>query len=551
MVDAAPPAGPKKKVLPKLAGATAGSAAKKKTAKVATAGRPPAKRPTANKTAAKATGPLGVVVLGNQLFAHASWPQNEVAGVFMREDFELCTYFRFHQQKIAFFLAAMRCHADALRAQRLAVHYEPLTRDAKTYEDALVAWAHANQFRRLAMFEIEDKFFEARLHARLQAEKIALEVWPSPMFLTSRGNFAAYLERVSRPFMKTFYESQRRRLRLLVDVDGGPVGGRWSYDEDNRQPLPAHVEVPEVPHIAHNAHVTDVVALCRTHFAGHPGDAGGLWLPVDRARALGWLRDFLQRRLAQFGPYEDALTERTDTVFHGVLSPLLNVGLLTPDEVVRAALEAGRKQQVPLQSLEGFLRQVVGWREFIRGIYQNFDDVQRERNHFGHTRRLSDAWARADTGVPPLDAVLDKVQRLGWAHHIERLMVLGSMMLLLEVEPKEAHRWFMEMFVDSSDWVMGPNVYGMGLHSDGGIFATKPYFCGSNYYRKMGGYPKGAWCDGVDGLYWRFVARNRAAFANNFRLRNVARGLDRISPQRRAHIEAAAQVLQDRLTVAP
>lgn len=497
--------------------------------------------------------PLGVVVLGNQLFAQSDWPvpAAEVAGVFMREDIELCTYFRFHQQKVTFFLAAMRCHADALRAGGLAVTYEALEPGDGRYEDRLVAWARAARLRRVAIFEVEDKFFESRILDRLRDEGLEVEVWPSPMFLTPRAAFADHVKGRRRPFMKTFYEQQRRRLGLLVDVDGGPTGGRWSYDEDNRQPLPAKVEVPEVPRVPQGPHVAAAVALCRAHFAGHAGDAAELWLPVDRAGAQAWLQDFLRRRLVQFGPYEDALTGRSDTVFHGVLSPLLNVGLLTPQQVVQAALKAGRAQKIPLQSLEGFLRQVVGWREFIRGIYQNFDGEQRTRNHFGHTRRLSAAWTQGATGVPPLDQVIDKVRRLAWAHHIERLMVLGSLMLLCEVAPDEAYRYFMEMFVDSSDWVMGPNVFGMALHSDGGIFATKPYFCGSNYYRKMGGYPKGDWCDGVDGLYWRFVARHREAFAKNPRLRNMSRGLDRINPERRERIEVAAQVLQDRLTCVP
>jgi deoxyribodipyrimidine photolyase-related protein len=202
---------------------------------------------------------------------------------------------------------------------------------------------------------------------------------------------------------------------------------------------------------------------------------------------------------------------------------------------------------IPLNSAEGFIRQVIGWREFVRGIYRNFSDQQENLNFFEHSRKLSAVWYQGNSGIEPLDDVIKKTIRYGYAHHIERLMVAGSLMVLLEVAPSEAHRWFMEMFVDSADWVMGPNVYGMALFSDGGIFATKPYICGSNYYRKMG-YSAGDWCDGVDGLYWNFVEKHRESFARNPRMAMMVRSLDKLSPQRRLTITKAAEALRVCLT---
>jgi deoxyribodipyrimidine photolyase-related protein len=222
----------------------------------------------------------------------------------------------------------------------------------------------------------------------------------------------------------------------------------------------------------------------------------------------------------------------------------MNLGLLTPHEVLEGALDFASKKGTPLASLEGFVRQVVGWREFVRGIYQNFREREESTNAFGHTARLTQAWYQGDTGIVPLDEVLAKVFHRGYAHHIERLMVLGNIMLLSGVHPVEAHRWFMEMFVDSADWVMGPNVYGMSQMSDGGLFATKPYVCGSNYLLKMGPWKKGPWCDALDGLYWDFVEKNREFYAKNPRMSMILGTLDRISADRRRTLAQAANALK-------
>ena len=240
------------------------------------------------------------------------------------------------------------------------------------------------------------------------------------------------------------------------------------------------------------------------------------------------------------------MTTRSATVFHSLLSPYLNMGLLTPEEVLDKA--TARADDIPLPSLEGFVRQVIGWREFVRGIYREFSDRQESSNFWDHERELTDAWYHGTTGIPPLDDTIRTAQRLGWTHHIPRLMVMGNLMTLCEIRPASAHRWFMEMYVDSSEWVMGPNVYGMGLYSDGGIFATKPYICGSNYLRKMSDYPKGDWCDIVDGLYWRFIDKHRDFFESNPRLALMPRALDRLDDDRRRCIFAAAEEFLDRHT---
>lgn len=494
------------------------------------------------------------LILGNQLFPKDKIPPSFTKNdsiIFMREDRELCTYFRFHKQKITYFLSAMRSHRDALRAAKFNVHYEELSAKKKSdpYDDALAKFIGKNKIRSVTCFEIEDHFFATRISELCRKLDVSLTVLPSPMFLTSREAFKAYISKTKRPFMKTFYQSQRRRLKVLVTKTGEPIGGQWSFDEENRLKLPINVRPPEPISIPSSRHVKEVQAMVEKQFPDHPGSLSPLLYPVDRAGALEWLKDFLENRLIKFGPFEDALATHSTFVFHSVLTPLLNCGLITPDEVVTESLKLAKQKKIELPSLEGFIRQVIGWREFIRGIYHEFDHLQSKENFFNHQRKLSSAWYSGGSGIPPLDFAIEKINRVAYAHHIERLMVIGSLMTLTEIEPREAHRWFMEMFIDSSDWVMGPNVYGMALFSDGGIFATKPYICGSNYYLKMGSFSKGDWCDEVDGLYWNFIRNHKDFFSKNPRLSMMLRSLEKIPSDRMERITRAAKAARDRLTV--
>lgn len=490
-----------------------------------------------------------LLVLGNQLFSPEHFskvhPPGKNSWVFMREDAELCTYYKFHKHKIVFFLAAMRAYAEELRKKGYQVHYEELDPKSGKYEKSLAQFCQEKKVSELLSFEIEDKFFETRLK-KLKG----LTVLPSPMFLTSRDEFQSYLTSVKRPFMKDFYERQRKRLKILVDSKGKPVGGQWSFDADNRLALPKTVTPPPLPVIKPSKLVLEVCALVDEHFPKHPGATKNFWLPVTRKEARDWLDAFLEERLSLFGPYEDAIPMRSDFLFHSVLTPFLNVGLLTPAEVIEATLEYQTKAKTDLSSLEGFVRQIIGWREFIRGIYQNFSEQQETSNFWKHDGKLTASWYTGDTGVPPLDNLIQKTNRFAYAHHIERLMVGGNLMLLSGVAPQESHRWFMEMFIDSSDWVMGPNVYGMALFSDGGIFATKPYICGSNYFCKMGGYKKDdLWSDGVDGLYWGFIEEHREYFAKNYRLSMAVRTVEKMDQARKTKLYRSAEKLRAKLVL--
>ncbi len=499
------------------------------------------------------------LILGDQL--HSDWwspsPLQLQAGdrVLMIEDLAVASSYRYHKLRLLHTFVAMRSFRDALLAHGLAVDYFELPASAGvSFWQRLAASLAGHEELRVA--EIADRGFEARLEQFCLERASPLTVLPSPAFLESVAESRAWFAGRRRPFMKTFYERQRRRLGLLLEADGSPTGGRWSFDVDNRRRLPKDYQEPSLPAVPASPHEPEVRALIARHFADHPGELGALWIPFDHAGARSWLQRFLQERLDDFGPYEDALSRSHATLHHSLLSPLLNLGLLTPAEVIGALLrqQQGRQergQPLPIASLEGFLRQLIGWREFVRGIDREHGERQASSNFWNHHRQLAPCWNDGSSGLPPLDTAIQRVNRLGYNHHIERLMVISNLMLLCEIEPRQVQRWFMERYLDSYEWVMGPNVYGMGQMSDGGIFATKPYICGSNYILKMGDFKRGPWCEIWDGLYWRFIERHRDFFRANPRLSMMVSLLDRIEPARRQSLAAAAETFLERATMGP
>lgn len=484
------------------------------------------------------------ITLGDQLYSPEHLPEG--VDVYMAEDHGLCTNVRHHQQKLVFFLAAMRSYADELNTAGHDVTYRTLDDKDKTpYADDLLEYLRNSDYTALQSFEVEDRAARQMLDSVADDAGLDIEYLESPGFTCSRQTFADYADEKKRLHMADFYKQQRRDLFILMDGDD-PRGGKWSFDEDNRKKLPKDVEPPTIRSAQHTTHVKDVIELVSDRFSDHPGSTDDFWWPTTRKQAERWLNDFIDQRLADFGPYEDAMTTRSATVFHSALSPLINCGLLRASEVVDAVVEAS--DDAPLQSVEGFVRQVIGWREFIRGVYHTHGEEQEKKNFFDHQRKLTDAWYSGETGIPPLDDAIHTAERLAWTHHIPRLMVLGNMMTLCEIEPTAVHTWFMEMYIDSADWVMGPNVYGMGIFSDGGLFATKPYVCGSNYWLKMSDYPKGDWCDTVDGLYWRFIDKHREFFSGNPRLALIASSLDRMKDERKDKIFTLANEFIEEMT---
>ena len=474
------------------------------------------------------------VILGNQLFDTKYIRDFKNSTFFMCEDYELCTYQRHHKLKILLFLSSMRSYADLLKKEKYKIKYFDLDNDFKvSYEIKLKNFIIKNNITELITFEIEDKFFENKIRKLVNTIKIKWKIIDSPMFLNSRKEFRNYLNLTKKPLMANFYKIVRKKYNILMDGDK-PRGGKWSYDSENRKKLPKNFQIPNIPQIQETNHTKKLKDIVAKKFSKHPGDIINFWIPTTQKDAAKWLNFFIKNKLNLFGDYEDAVDKDNNILFHSALSPLINLGLLTPLQIIKEIKKVEKK--IKINSFEGYFRQIGGWREFIRGIYQNYDKNLEKNNFFNHNNFFKNSWYEGTTGLVPLDHSIKNSINYGWTHHIERLMILANLMNLCEIKPKEVYNWFMEMNMDSSDWVMMPNVYGMGLFSDGGIFSSKPYICGSSYIMKMMNFKKGEWNDVMDGLYWRFINKNRNFFLKNPRLSMMVRIFDKMKIERKNHI---------------
>ena len=494
------------------------------------------------------------IIFGDHLFPLHYFEKYKTLQFVSIESYNLCEHYKYHKMRLAFILSASRHKYfelinNGFKVDRILLNDEDRS---KNYIERLASYCKKNHITKIHAFEKEDKFFSNDLKRFAEAQEIELIAYRSPAFLNGHADFKTYLQKYKKPFMKNFYEQSRKRFNVLVDKNLKPIGGKWSFDEDNRKKLKKDTFVPEIKIGKVDSITCEVITLINKEFSDHPGsleeDGSNFIFPVTREDAIKWLDQFLENRFNNFGEFEDALASEYDFLFHSLLSPLINLGLLTPDEVINKSLSYARENNVPLNSLEGLLRQVMGWREFVRGIYHEFSEIQDERNFFNHQRKLSSVWYDGTTGIIPVDNAIKKVTKYGYLHHIERLMVMSNVMLLCEIDPKEVHRWFNEMFVDSMDWVMGPNVYGMGQFSDGGIFATKPYICGSNYLIKMSDYKKGKWSEDMDALYWSFINNNRDFFSKNPRLAMMVNIFDKMSEEKKQSILNLSKIVKERLS---
>jgi deoxyribodipyrimidine photolyase-related protein len=443
----------------------------------------------------------------------------------------------FHTHKLLLHRSAMAAYRRRLDARGVRVALRPYRPDETV--SAVVADLARDGVGEVHVADPEDFLLEKRLRASAARHGIALRLHPSPMFLTDPAWADALFAKHGRHRMAEFYQAQRRRLGILMD-GGKPAGGAWSFDAENRKPLPRGLAPPPVSAFRYDALHQECARGVERAFPAHPGAVSDFWFPVTHEQAWRGLDEFLEHRFARFGDYEDAISARHTVVFHSVLTPALNIGLLTPDTVVNRALSFARARRVPLNAVEGFIRQIIGWREFIRLMYRREGVRMRTSNFWNHTRPLPKSFYDGTTGLAPFDLVVRRVRREAYCHHIERLMVAGNLMVLCGIHPDAAYRWFMELFIDAYDWVMVPNVYGMALFADGGLFATKPYISGSAYLRRMSDIPAGPWCATWDALFWRFIATHRAVFLAHPRLSMMARTWDNLAPEKqRTHLRHA------------
>ena len=496
---------------------------------------------------------MHLLIFPNQLFAKHPGFKRDPRQVVLIEDslfFGDANYpAEFHQQKLWLHRASMKrfaaqckddgfktvyldhdCEEDSLKRQ-LEKLFKPKTLKPKRFET----------------LEPVDFMLRKRLDRFSQQLDVRVEYLPNPGFLNTPEENAEYRSGKKRWFMADFYKSQRRRLKVLIDDEGEPTGGKWSFDEDNRKKVPKKMldQVPSIPQIKFDEIDEQAKTHVEANYADNPGSVESLFYPTSHKAAKSWLRKFLKQRFVDFGAYEDAIVEGERWLWHSVLTPMLNIGLLTPSEVIKETLKFADKNDVPLNSLEGFLRQIIGWREFIRATYEDLGVTMRTSNHWNHTRDIPSSFYDGTTGILPLDETIGRVLETGYCHHIERLMVLGGFMFLCEFEPRQIYRWFMEMFIDSYDWVMVPNAYAMSQHADGGLITTKPYFSGSSYVRKMSHHKKAPWCDVWDGLYWRWIWNHSDELAKNPRwamMCSMAKKMD--AEKRKTHLKNAEAFLK-------
>ena len=490
-----------------------------------------------------------VLIFPHQLFAkHPGFEEKPDNVVLVEEPlfFDDPVYpVAFHKQKLAYHRTTMRHYLDRLRSEGYTADLATLRREEAMLKRTLKGLKDDGATE-IIVCDVHDFILEKRLKDAAEYHDLDLTILATPGFINAPELNAEYRDGRKSWFMADFYKWQRKRLKVMVDDKGEPQGGQWSFDEDNRKKVPKKLlgDLPPVAEREADEVDREAAEWVEEHWPDNPGSLDRLIYPVNHEQAKSWLDIFLDERFGNFGPYEDAIVEGESWLWHSVLTPMLNTGLLTPREVVNRTLDFAKSNDVPINSLEGFIRQIIGWREFMRATYDDLGVKMRTTNHWGHTRKLPKSFYDGTTGIDPIDDAIRRINETAYCHHIERLMVLGGFMFLCEIDPDDIYRWFMEMFIDAYDWVMVPNVYAMSQNADGGLITTKPYFSGSAYVRKMSHWKEGKWSTIWDGLYWRFIWEHREELSGNPRWSMMVSQVNKMDEaKRKAHLKAAEEFL--------
>ena len=499
-----------------------------------------------------------MLVLGDQLtpsvaaLKHADRDRDIVV---MAEVMAEASYVPHHPKKIAFILSAMRHLAEALRADGWRVLYTRL-------DDPDTAGSIPGELLRRAEETGATEVLatepgEWRLIAALGDLPLTLHLLPDDRFLCSRRDFDAWAEGRKSLRMEYFYREMRRRTGLMMEGDQ-PAGGQWNYDHDNRKPAAPDLFREPPPRFAPDAITEDVLTLVETRFPNNFGRLRPFWFAVTAADAEAALDHFLRHRLAEFGPYQDAMLTGDAFLSHAVIGLYLNTGLLDPLRTCQAAEAAWKSRDIPINSAEGFIRQILGWREFIRGVYFREGPDYPRRNALNHQRKLPPMYWGAKTRMACMAAAIGQTRDEAYAHHIQRLMVTGNFALLAGVNPAEVHEWYLAVYADAFEWVEAPNVIGMSQFADGGVVGSKPYVSSGAYIDRMSDYCKRCAYSvkaktGPDAcpfnlLYWAFLIRHRDRFAANPRMAQMYRSWDRMDATRRETTLSEAEALLENLS---
>jgi deoxyribodipyrimidine photolyase-related protein len=498
----------------------------------------------------------GVFIFGDQCDRDASSLKTVPAHspVVFVESTKFCLRRPYHWQKLVLIFSSMRHFAAELTAAGREVHYFKLEEDFTT---GLLQFVRRKKIDTLYVMESNDHDRATAMPAIARKIGCRIEVTPNTQFLASHDDFDEWAWGKKSLVMESFYRSMRSRLGVLMNEDGSPLGGEWNFDKLNRVgAIPADLEIPKPDAFKPDAITLEVIDEVHRHFKGQYFNGElrvelmrqrFLW-PVTPAQAMVALGQFLRERLANFGPYEDAMSTRSWSLWHSHLSVAMNCGLLHPrtivDQTLKYALPLIAKKKLPINSVEGFIRQVIGWREFMRGIYwremRRTDAVPyTQRNELNATRQLPDFYWSGETEMNCLRECVEPVIKFGYSHHIPRLMVLANFALLHGISPQAVNEWFIYAYADGYQWVTTPNVVGMALYADGGIVATKPYAAGGAYINRMSDYCQGCRYDpakstGPDACpftrgYWPFLHKHRKRLQRNPRMSLTIKGLDRFT----------------------
>ena len=500
------------------------------------------------------------LVLGDQLTRSLSslkdWQTGDL--VLMCEVAEETSYVRHHKKKIAFILSAMRHFARVLESAGLTVRYVRLDDRDNTgsFAGEIERVLTAHTFDRLIVTEPGEWRVMEMMRGWEDQLGGPVEVREDDRVLSSIGEFELWAQGRKQLRMEYFYRQMRRKTGFLME-GRDPIGGQWNFDQDNRKRLPKDLELPERLSFAPDAITGEVLTLVADRFGDHFGDLEPFAMPVTRDDALAVLEHFIAVCLPKFGDYQDALAEGEAFLFHSTISAALNCGLLTPGEVCEAADAAFKAGDAPLNAVEGFIRQILGWREYVRGLYWLTMPAYKERNALDAQRPLPEFYWTAETDMACIRDVVTTTRKHAYAHHIQRLMVTGNFALLAGLSPDEVNRWYMEVYADAYEWVELPNTHGMALFADGGIMASKPYAASGAYLNRMGDHcgkcaydvkaKTGESACPFNYLYWDFVARNREVLGDNPRMGMMYRSLDRMNPETLSDIQVQAEAFLDAL----